>query len=211
MENTSTDNAFNLVVHDLIGMQFASMGTQQAVASSNTFLTTANQKLTANWTTCPESNPNDPGYVAWYYLQKVTGNSAKLTAPTSNPLTPTQQGTLTPAGGINAWMTVFLKGTSDNYTNELSSAFMTQVEGAYETWLSGQPSTTNNQVNLLTNYTSLIQAAAQAGEQTGQNGITLLNNLSQHFETDQGPVSQATSTLLDGYNNYSSSLSQISA
>ncbi len=203
-----SENVFNLIVHDLIGMQFASMNTQAAVAASNTLLTTSNQALTENWTSCDESNPKDPGYTAWYYLQIAAGKSV---TGKPKPANPPSGASGIGNGGINKWITVFLKSTT-NHCSDYSSAFMTQVYSVYGAWRQAHPkSKLPNEIPMISNFTNLLQAAAQAGEQTGQNGITLLNSLAQHFETDQGPVSQATSTLLDGYNNYSSAMSQISA
>lgn len=207
------ENAFNYVVNNLINLNLESISTQETVSDSNTLLTNANQELSHMWTSCSESNPTDPGYGAYYWLMKVTGGQVPSTQPTPQQLP--SQGFSDPTT-MSEWLNEFI-GNSNYSVSNLSSTFMTNVYNAYEQYEQKQTAnggggkTAQEQLGLISNVTNLLQAKSQAELQTGQNGITLLNNLAQHFESDQGPLSSATSSIIDGANSYSSALSQISA
>lgn len=188
MSTESIGNPFNELVTNMINMQLTSISTQETVSTCNTVLTNANQELSQKWVSCSESSPNDPGYGAYQALMAVG---------TNNPT------------GMQNWVNTYL-GAKNADLNQFSSAFMTEVYNVYE---QNAPSSTSNQtaLGLISNVSNLLQAAAQADEQTGQNGISLINNLQQHFESDQGPLSSATTTIIDGLNNYSSAMQSISA
>jgi hypothetical protein len=209
MTTQSTGNPFNELVTNMINMQLASIQTQETVSNSNKILTDANQALSGNWTSCPESNPNDPGYVAYYYLMGLNNGTYPPTAPTESQLTAYGlPANFKQPANISAWVTTFLGAPGVSLDN-FSSVFMTQVYNVYEQ----NPPSGNDPatLGLISNITNLLQASAQSDLQTGQNGITLLNNLAQHFVSDQGPLSSATSTIIDGVNNYSTAMSQITA
>ncbi len=226
---TPVGNPFNELVSNLINMQLASMQTQETVSNSNKILTDANQALSEQWISCPESNPGDPGYAAYYYLQMLPmpSNTPPLHPnwpDTAHPKPTKAQiaayfgdnknviENLPPPGlssfTISDWVKTFLD-TSNTHLRNLSSAFMTEVYSIYEQ--NPPPGTTNTALGFISSVTNLLQAHSQADLQTGQNGISLLNNLQQHFVSDQGPLSSATSTIIDGVNNFSTAMSQITA
>ena len=189
MAEQMLSSAYNTLVSNMIGLQLSSIGTQQTTMEANTLATDANKQLTYAWTSCSETNPNDPGY---------TAEQALKTAEESND----------PQSAVENWIKANLQGSSSNI-DKFSSAFMATVENAYMKYCSKDK---NQQLlGLITSYSSLLSAAGQSDEQSGQTVISTLNTLSQHFESDQGPLANASTTILDAANNFSSAMQSISA
>lgn len=212
------DSAFNSLVANLVQLNLASIGTQQTVSDSNTMLTNANQKLCHAWTSCDESNPNDPGYAAWYYVGCVNNGGTYPPSFPDGQIAPVPTASQLPKNfvaptswNMTNWTSMFLTN-SEYKLSHLSSTFITAAYTILENHAPpGGKGAENACLTTLSSVTNLLQAEAQSNEQVGQNGITLLNNIAQHFESDQGPLSSATSTILECANNYSSAISQISA
>lgn len=189
MSEQMLTSAYDTLVSNMVGLQLSSIGTQQTTMEANTLATDENQQLTYAWTSCPESNPSDLGYKAYQALMEAENSKDPQTA-------------------VENWIKTNLQGSSTNI-DKFSSAFMATVENAYMTYCSGD----SNQelLGLVTSYSSLLSAAGQSDEQSGQTVISTLNTLSQHFESDQGPLANASTTILDAANNFSSAMQSISA
>lgn len=185
-------NPYTDLVNSMINLSLDSIGSQETVASLNDSETDANQALCADWTTGLTNNSTESS--AYSDLENI------LNQDTNGASHPNQM-----QNWIQQWL-----GSGNNVT-DFSSSFMTLVYSTYMKNESSNQDTNSTSLALISSCGNLIASAAQADEQPGQNAISTLNTLSQHFQTDQGPLSSATTTILDGVNNYSSAMQSISA
>ena len=216
-ESINPGNAFNNIVSSLIDFSYQGMANQTELSEVNKLQNENLNDLTAAMTSCPESNPSDPGYGAWYFLMKAEGNTAALKGkpfPQQNQLPDKSGLSKKTQMTMNTWISTFIDATNSGgdtgwLETRASQSFITTVIGAY---LKNAPSkSSHSKLPVITQLGNLIAADAKRFEQPSQNNVSLLNNTMQHMQTSQGPITQDESTILDGYNNFASSLSQITA
>jgi hypothetical protein len=90
----------------------------------------------------------------------------------------------------------------------MSSFFLVEVYNAY---MNSNPSSTDIHLGLINSVSSWITSDSASDEKSGQNEITLTNTLSQHFISDQSPLSNIGSSVVDTANNYAAAMQAISA
>jgi hypothetical protein len=171
-------NGMNLIVDDTINLQMESIGTQSTVSTMSDEITNQTQALVTAWTSCDESNPSDPAYKAWYYLQLASSGTApsgpSFPIPT-DPLTQAQEALITnpstASGRVDAWVNLFLGGSTAGVSpSDMSSYFLVEVYNAY---MQSNPASTDITLGLINSESSWITSAAAADEKSGQNNINI--------------------------------------
>ena len=221
----------------MIDFSYQGMANQTELSEVNKLQNENLNDLTAAMTSCSESNPSDPGYGAWYCLMVAEGNTPATQEDVNGVITytggsgplkgkPYPNKTQLPNNGsglnfsssmkmgMDTWISTFIDATNSGgdtgwLETRASQSFITTVIGAY---LKNPPSNqSDSKLPVITQLGNLIAADAKRFEQPSQNNVSLLNNTMQGMQTSQGPITQDESTILDGYNNFASSLSQITA